>query len=166
MIRGRDVRAGLRAGGVWLAASVVLIVIGRLGGEGWGSLVGALLIPLGLLGAPGQLAVNWGNLQKPAAAMNGFVAGSLAGLAGAATVLILGVPLGFWLLAHDPAAPAESALLVFTPLVGLVVYTLALLCLVFTIFTSTTLALVEAPAAEFSDEDRAMSDEDRGLSNE
>jgi hypothetical protein len=151
MIRGRDVRAGLRAGGVWLVASAVLIVIGRLGGEGWGSLVGALLIPLGLLGAPGQLAVNWGNLQKPAAALNGFVAGSLAGLAGAATVLILGLPLGMWLVAQDSPTPA-AALLAFTPLVGLIVYMLALLCLIFTIFTSTTLAVVEAPAAEFSDE--------------
>ncbi len=149
MIRGRDVRAGLRAGGIWLAASVVLIVIGRLGGDGWGSLVGALLIPLGLLGAPGQLAVNWGNLQKPAAGMNGFVAGSLAGLAGAAAVLILGLPLGLWLVAHGSPAPSSDAMLVFTPVVGVVVYTLSLLCLVFTIFTSTTLAIYEAPAAEF-----------------
>jgi hypothetical protein len=152
------VRAGLRAGGVWLAGSAVLIVIGRLGGEGWGSLVGALLIPLGLLGAPGQLAVNWGNLQKPAAVLNGFVAGSLAGLGGAAAVLILGLPLGLWLVAQnapaptDPNLPAEPTVLIFSPLVGLIVYVLAILCFIFTIFTSTTLAVVEAPAAEFPDE--------------
>ena len=115
MIRGRDVRAGLRAGGVWLVASAVLIVIGRLGGEGWGSLVGALLIPLGLLGAPGQLAVNWGNLQKPAAALNGFVAGSLAGLAGAATVLILGLPLGMWLVAQELPDPCGGAVGLHAP---------------------------------------------------
>jgi hypothetical protein len=145
-------RAGLRAGGIWLAASAVLIVAGRLAGEGWGSLVGALLVPLGLLGAPGQLAVNWGNLQKPAAALNGFVAGSLAGLAGAAAVLILGVPLGNWLLANSSPPPPPPALTAFAPLITLILYTLALLCFALTIFTSTTLAVVEAPAAEFRDE--------------
>ena len=161
MIRGRDVRAGLRAGGAWLAASAVLIVLGRLAGDGWWSLVGALLVPLGLLGAPGQLAVNWGNLQKPAAALNGFVAGSLAGLAGAAAVLILGVPLGNWLMANNPPALSPPALTAFAPLLGLIVYTLALLCFTFTVFTSTTLAVVEAPAAEFSDE--MLSGEGRGI---
>jgi hypothetical protein len=142
----------LRAGGAWLATSAVLIVLGRLAGDGWWSLVGALLVPLGLLGAPGQLAVNWGNLQKPAAALNGFVAGSLAGLAGAAAVLILGVPLGTWLMANTSPPPSPTALVAFTPLITLIVYTLALLCVACTIFTSTTLAVVEAPAAEFNDE--------------
>jgi hypothetical protein len=146
MIRGRDVRAGLRAGGAWLAASAVLILVGRLGGEGWGSLVGWLLIPLGLLGAPGQLAVNWGNLQKPAAGLNGFVAGSLAGVGGAAALLILGLPFSLWLLAPDSAAP--GALLGATPILGVIIYTLAVICLILTAFTSTTLAIVEAPAAE------------------
>jgi hypothetical protein len=149
LIRGRDVRAGLRAGGAWLAASAVLILVGRLGGDGWGSLVGWLLIPLGLLGAPGQLAVNWGNLQKPAAGLNGLVAGSLAGLGGAAALLILGLPFGLWLLAPDAAAPASGARVGITPIVGLIVYTLAVICLLLTAFTSTTLAIVEAPAVEF-----------------
>lgn len=146
MIRGRDVRAGLRAGGAWLAASAVLILVGRLGGDGWGSLIGWLLIPLGLLGAPGQLAVNWGNLQKPAAGLNGFIAGSLAGLGGAAALLILGLPLSLWLVARD--SPGPGATVVLTPVLGVIIYTLALLCLILTAFTSTTLAIVEAPAAE------------------
>jgi hypothetical protein len=147
MMRRGDVRAGVKAGLVWLAVSAVLIVVGRASGDGWGSLIGGLLLPVGLLGAPGQLAVNWGSFEKPLAPINGFVAGFLAGLAGVATILIIGIPFGTWLATQDHPAPAMAAAL--TAPVVLVAYTLALVCWVITIFTSVTLAVVEAPAAEF-----------------
>jgi hypothetical protein len=148
MIRGRDVRAGLRAGGVWLVASIILIAIGRVSGDGWESLVGALLVPFGLLGAPGQVAVAWGSFQKPAAGLNGFVAGSLAGLGNALALVLIGVPFTARQLTGSFIQVAQEAPLVaYSPLV-LVFYTLGVLCFLFTIYTSVTLAIVEAPAAD------------------
>jgi hypothetical protein len=149
MIRGRDVRAGLRAGGVWLLASLVLIAIGRVSGDGWESLVGGLLVPFGLLGAPGQVAVAWGTFQKPAAGLNGFVAGSLAGLGNALALVLIGVPFTARQLNSGSFAQVaqEAPFMAYSPLV-LVFYTLGILCFLFTIYTSVTLAIVEAPAAD------------------
>src|SRR5690349_7433162 len=117
MIRGRDVRAGLRAGGLWLAGSVLLIIVGRVGGADWGSVVGLLLVPFGLLGAPGQVAVAWGNFQKPAAGFNGFVAGTLAGLGNAAAVLIIGAPLAVRQLYGPGAANPDVPWIAYSPVV-------------------------------------------------